>query len=304
MNETIFNLLLGHIAMLAFSLLVSLSFVLGVIVADAINPIAITGARLLLAALILLIFMSLTNSLLTSRNWHLFKNPKNYAFLSILISVYFITMFEGLKTSSAISMSAVFTLTPLLTGIFSHLLAYQLLTRKVFFAVVVGAIGSIWVIFQGSLENVLEMNIGTGELIFFVGCIAHSLYAVYIPILNRGESSLVQTFGVLIISSIFVCILGIKPISETDWLNLPMIAIFTILYLAIFATAITFFLIQFSAQRIKGVKVMSYTYAVPFWVSLASGLILNTWPSIQTLCGGVLIGMALYLLLQDDMKSN
>ena len=38
-----------------------------------------------------------------------------------MISIYFITMFEGLKTSTAVSMSAVFTLTPLLTGLFSHI---------------------------------------------------------------------------------------------------------------------------------------------------------------------------------------
>jgi len=49
---------------------------------------------------------------------------------------------------------------------------------------------------------------------------------------------------------------------------------------------------------------MSYTYAIPFWVSILSGLILNTWPSMQTLYGGILIGMALFLLLQDDIKSN
>ena len=93
------SLLLGHLAMLLFSLLVSLSFVLGVLVANDINPIAITGARFILAALAILGIIYVSKAKSFYENWVLFKNPKNYIILSLLISVYFITMFEGLKTA-------------------------------------------------------------------------------------------------------------------------------------------------------------------------------------------------------------
>ena len=304
MKQNEMSLLLGHLAMLLFSLLVSLSFVLGVLVANDINPIAITGARFILAALAILGIIYVSKAKSFYENWVLFKNPKNYIILSLLISVYFITMFEGLKTAGSISMSAVFTLTPLLTGLSAHFLGYQRLRRKVFFAVLLGAIGSLWIIFEGSSQNLLSLNIGKGELIFFVGCFCHALYAVFIPVLNRGESSIIQTSGVLIFSSIIVCLFGVKPMTETNWLNLSSLVILTIFYLAIFATAITFFLIQFSARRISGTKVMSYTYAIPFWVALSGGLLLGRWPTAETMLGGILIAAALIFLMRDDLGNS
>ncbi len=304
MNQNVLNLLLGHLAMLLFSLLVSLSFVLGVLVANEINPIAITGARLILAALAILVIIYLSKAKPFYKNWFLLKNPTNYIILSLLISVYFITMFEGLKTSGSISMSAVFTLTPLLTGLSAHCLGYQRLRSKVFCAVLLGAVGSLWIIFEGSVQNLLNLNIGKGELIFFVGCFCHALYAVFIPVLNRGESSILQTSGVLIFSSIIVCLFGARPIIETNWLNLPSLVILTIFYLAIFATAITFFLIQFSVRRISGAKVMSYTYAIPFWVAISGGLLLGKWPTAETILGGILIATALIFLMRDDLGNS
>ncbi len=298
------NLILGHSAMLLFSLLVSLSFVLGVLVANDINPIAITSARFILAAIVISAIIFLTKKVSSHEVWVLFRNPKNYLILGSLISVYFIAMFEGLKTSEAISMSAVFTLTPLLTGVTSHLLGYQLLNRKVLFAVIVGAIGSLWIIFEGDFQNLIGLNIGKGEIIFFLGCCGHSLYAVFIPVLNRGESSIIQTLGVLIFGGAMVSLFGFNSLISTSWLNLSSLVILTIFYLAIFATAITFFLIQFSAIAISGTKVMSYTYAIPFWVALAGGLLLGKWPTNQTILGGILITAALIFLMRDDLTNN
>ena len=298
------NLILGHVAMLLFSLLVSLSFILGVLVANEINPIAITSARFILAAIVICTVIFFAKRVSFSEVFLLFRNPKNHIILGLLISIYFIAMFEGLKTSEAISMSAVFTLTPLLTGITSHILGFQLLNSKVFFAVIVGAIGSLWIIFEGDFQNLIELNIGKGEIIFFFGCCGHALYAVFIPVLNRGESSIIQTLGVLIFGGIMVSLFGFNSLISTSWLNLSSLVIITIFYLAIFATAITFFLIQFSARAISGTKVMSYTYAIPFWVALSGGLLLGKWPTNETIFGGVLIAAALIFLMRDDLADN
>ena len=298
------QVLLGHLAMLLFSLLVSFSFILGVLVANKIDPVAITGSRLIFAALAILIIILLTRSVSFYQIWLFYKAPKNFVVLGILISIYFITMFEGLKTSTAVSMSAVFTLTPLITGLSAHFLGIQALRRNILYAVIIGATGALWVIFEGNFENLLALNIGRGELIFFVGCVCHALYAVFIPVLNRGESSIIQTSGVLIFSGLIVCSLGANQILKTSWLSLSALVIFSIFYLSIFATAVTFFLIQFSAKKIGSTKVMSYTYAIPFWVAILSGLLLDNWPPPEIGIGGILIASALIFLMRDDLGKS
>ena len=73
---------------------------------------------------------------------------------------------------------------------------------------------------------------------------------------------------------------------------------------AIFATAVTFFLIQFSAKKIGSTKVMSYTYAIPFWVAILSGLLLDNWPPPEIGIGGILIASALIFLMRDDLGKS
>ena len=106
----------------------------------------------------------------------------------------------------------------------------QALRRNILYAVIIGATGALWVIFEGNFENLLALNIGRGELIFFVGCVSHALYAVFIPVLNSGESSIIQTSGVLIFGLI-VCSLGANQILKTSWLSLSALVIFSIFYL-------------------------------------------------------------------------
>jgi drug/metabolite transporter (DMT)-like permease len=46
-----------------------------------------------------------------------------------LFAVYFVTMFEGLKTAPPVSASAVFTLTPIMSALFGWVLLRQGVTR-------------------------------------------------------------------------------------------------------------------------------------------------------------------------------
>ena len=108
---------LSHGAMLLFSALVAGSFSLGHMIANEITPAALTALRFVIAAAILgaLVWRTcgVSRDDLTA-SWR-------YLLLGGLIGAYFILMFEGLKTASAVSTSAVFTLTPVLSAIFGDI---------------------------------------------------------------------------------------------------------------------------------------------------------------------------------------
>ena len=77
-----------------------------------------------------------------------------------MISTYFVLMFEGLKTADALSMSIIFTLTPLMSGIFDYLISGRKMSNTLMIVVIIGAVGAIWVIFEGNINNLLLLNIG------------------------------------------------------------------------------------------------------------------------------------------------
>jgi len=102
----------GHLAMLVFSALVAGSFALGSLAANEIAPTALNALRFVLSAAIVGAVMLATGSATRAG----FRAPWRYLLLGGIFAVYFVLMFEGLKTAPPVSTAAVFTLTPIMAG--------------------------------------------------------------------------------------------------------------------------------------------------------------------------------------------
>ena len=285
--------------MLLFSLCVSVSYILGAMVANDVEPGAITAARFLIGAIIMGALLFISKNLKRED----FKKPWRFLILGLSIVIYFVLMFEALKTASSLSLAVVFTLTPFIALFFEYFLKKKV-TLKAFLAISLGAMGAIWIIFEGNLQNLITFRIGYGELLFFWGCVGHALYAILIPILNKGENAASQTLGTLSAGFLLLILIFTNDIGETKWLTLSPLTWITIIYLATIATAFTFFLIQFAAKRISASKVMAYTYAVPFWVALGEIIINSSFPDTNIIFGGVIIAFALLMLISDNTTAN
>ena len=286
---------MGHLTMLLFSVLVAGSFALGVLAANDISPMALNAVRFWIAAAII-------GAIVVARGGvprAALAAPWRYLVLATVFTLYFVLMFEGLKTAPSVSVAAVFTLTPLLTAAVGWLLLRQGVTPRIAFALTIGALGALWVIFRADLQTMLRFDVGRGELIYFVGCISHSFYTPLVRKLNRGESALVFTFGTLVAGAALLTVLGWFDIMSTPWLMLPSIVWVTILYTAIFASAATFTLLQFAALRLPSSKVMAYTYLTPAWVILWNVGLGAALPPLTVGFGVAMTIVALVLLLRD-----
>ena len=286
--------------MLAFSALVAGSFSLGGMVANDIPPAAFTALRFALAAAII-------GAVLLARRGGLgrtpFAAPWRYAVLGGLFGLYFVLMFEGLKSAPPVSAAAVFTLVPVMSAVVAWFLLRQRTTPRMALALGIGAAGAIWVIFRAELSALLAFDIGRGELIYFVGCISHAVYTPMVRRLNRGEPLAVFTFGTLLAGAVIVAIYGAGDILATDWTALPGMVWIALLYVTVFATALTIVLLQYAALRLPSAKVMAYTYLTPSWVIVWEMALGNGVPRALILGGVLLTVLALLLLLRDDMPA-
>ncbi|QBF29971.1 DMT family transporter [Thalassococcus sp. S3] len=286
----------GHAAMLLFSALVAGSFSLGALAANEIAPTALNAARFGIAALVIGVAALATSGL---RAQH-FVAPWRYLVLGGLFATYFVLMFEGLKTAAPVSAAAVFTLTPVMAAGFGWLLLRQITTPRMALALTIGAVGALWVIFRADLAALAAFQIGGGEVIYFWGCMAHAVYTPMVRKLNRGEPAVVFTFGMLLAGGAVLTLWGWGDIRATDWAGLPGIVWITLAYIAIFASAATFVLLQFATLRLPSAKVMAYTYLTPSWVILWEIALGNGVPRGLILGGVGLTVIALGLLLRDE----
>ncbi|EYD77964.1 Integral membrane protein [Rubellimicrobium mesophilum DSM 19309] len=284
----------GHLAMLVFSALVGGSFSLGARMADLVDPVAFTALRFWLAALVIGAGLGATGRIGRPRA------PWRQGVLGLLYAIYFVLMFEGLKTAAPVSASAVFTLTPLMAAGFGWLLLRQRLSPRIAAALALGGAGALWVIFRADLSALLQLELGRGEAIYLVGCVAHALYTPLVARLNRGESAPEFALGVVLARALLLTVFGGPALLATDWAALPPIVWATLLYVAIFASAATMVLLQFAALRLPSAKVMAYTYLVPAWVLLWEAGFGAALPRALVLLGVAMTAAALLLLLRPE----
>ena len=285
--------LAAHGAMFLFAAFVSVSFSLGQRAAPYIAPEALSLARFVVAALVIGAFATRR---LEARHLTSFWR---YGVLGGLLGGYFVLMFVALRLTDPVSTSAVFTLTPIMSAIFGWMILRQITTPRMALSLALAGAGAVWVIFRGDVDRLLAFDIGRGEAIFFVGCALHAVYAPLVKRFNRGEPVVVFTFGTLLGGLGVLMLWGGPHALATDWMALPAVVWAAILYLGIGATAITFFLLQFAALRLKSGTVMAYGYLVPSFVILWEGLYAGDWVALPVWLGVAATVGALLLLLRD-----
>lgn len=289
----------SHIAMLVFSILVAGSFSLGSMVANDISPIALTAVRFVLAAFIVgsiaLFSGSIARKELTA-SWR-------YFVLGSTFSLYFILMFEGLKTASPVSAVAVFTLIPAMSCWLGFVILGQMVSGRTLLAVVIGATGSLWVVFRADFLALTMSSVGRGELIYFVGCVAHAFMPILFRGLNRGETPVMVTFGLLVSGALILCLFGAGEIIQTDWKGLPSLVWITIFYVAVFATAVTSVCLQFASMHLPAANVMAYTYLTPTWVLLWEIFLGHDVPPFWIWGGVLLTAVSVIVLLRASLEN-
>ena len=285
----------GHLAMLAFSALVGGSFSLGALAAPHVDPAALSAVRFLLAGG-LVGAAALATTGLPRSTW---VAPWRYLVLGGLLAGYFVLMFQGLKTAAPVPTAAVFTLTPVMAAGFGWLFLRQRLTGRMALALAIGAAGALWVIFRADLGALLALEIGRGEVIYFWGCVAHAAYTPLVRRLNRGETPVAFTFGMMLAGTGMLTLYAWPAIRATDWAALPGIVWITLVYVAVAASAVTFVLLQYATLRLPAAKVMAYTYLVPSWVILWEIALHGAVPPGLVVAGVALTALALWLLLKE-----
>lgn len=290
--------LLGHLAMLAFALLIAGSFSFGKLATPYIEPVPLNAARFVLAS----VFMAVVAFFTLTPSRSLPRAPWRFAVLGGLMAVYFVSMFVALEITSPVSTSAVFTLMPILTAMFGYIVLAQVVRPLTALSLAIAGMGAVWVIFGGSWSAIARFDVGQGELIYFGGCIAHALYAPLIRRFNRGEPLVLSTLMILVFVALWLVAFGWREIWHTDWAHMPATVWWVLAYLSIFPSGLTFFLIQFASMRMPSSKVLAYGYLTPVFVILIEGFSGRGWPSLSIVLGAAvtLLGLIVLYFARDD----
>ena len=109
------------------------------------------------------------------------------------------------------------------------------------------------------------------------------------------------TTRTLAASALVITAAAFPQIIAVDWLHLPPVVWWVLLYLAVGPTAICFFLIQYASQHLPAPKVIAYGYMTPAFVILFEGLAGHGWPTLTIIVGAcvTILGLAVLAMVPD-----
>ncbi len=284
--------LLAHLAMLSFAALIAGSFTFGALAVPYLAPAPLNAVRFVMASALL----AVAAFGVARHRFALPPAPWRFGLTGFLMAIYFVTMFIALEITEPVATSAVFTLIPLMTAGVAFVLVGQKSGALVLLSLLVAGLGAIWVIFRGDVASLLSFDIGAGELIYFVGCFAYAFYAPLLRKFSRGEPTLPASFFTLAASTLWIIAASLPDILSVDWLGLPPVVWWALVYLAVGPTALSFFLIQFASQHLPAAKVVAYGYLTPVFVILLEGLIGHGWTAPSVVAGALVTVLGLVVL--------
>lgn len=281
-----------HLLILLSTLLVSTSFPIGAAITHALEPAVLNFVRFALATAVFALLVTLKGE------W---RRPKlrdwlRYLLLAGSLVGFFVAMFEALRLTSAINTSSLFTLVPLVSAAIAWPLVGQRTPPRQLAFMLLAAFGALWVISKGSFADAVALRFGQGDLIFIAGCVSLAAFSPLTRRLDVGENLLSQTFWTLLVGTVMLALIGASDLATTNWQAVPATAWSGIAYLAVFTTAVTFYLLKYASLRLPTAKVMSYNYLTPSFVVLLEALRTGGVPAPTVLIGAGITALAMLFL--------
>ena len=290
----------AHVGMLAWAVLIAASFFAAAQVGQSVDPILLTALRLLLSAVLFLPMLLWQGA--ARLTW---RATASHGVLGLLLAVYFGTLFEALRYASAANTGTLFTLVPLLTLLCEVLLIPGTHARRRLVPMLVAALGAVLLILKGG---------GPGQwpslypvLVYGAGCLAMALYS---PLSQRfkagalqGRGPVAMTFWNMLFGALFLFALCLQ---NGGWRSATQLTLgdgLWLLYLALFATLGTFWLLHRAIGVIAPATVISYIYLSTLLLTLFNWLRLQQAPLPLEWLGAVLVGAGMLALVMASRRT-
>ena len=246
----------SHFWMIVFSLIIAGSFPVSATITKSIDSTVLTFWRFLTATL----FFGLMLPFVKNSKIPGWRDLGRYGIVGGSYGLFFILMFEALKFTSPLNTSTIYTTLPLLTVLMGRAIGEPVQIRQLAI-LALSMVATLWVIFRGEWGRFVGLQYSQGDILFFGGTCCLAIYMHAMKHLQRDESKVCFTFYSLLIAT---TALLFTAIIRTHGLHVPSAPVWLgIAYLAGPSTAVTFWILQYTAPRLGPNRVVAYTFATP-----------------------------------------
>ncbi len=197
-------------------------------------------------------------------------------------------------------MATIYVSVPLIAYLLGRALSVELRSPRLVAILATGAIGALALVWAQSSAEIAQF--GIGEAGFFLACIGAASYPVLSKLgLERGwlsEHAELRTFWSLVAGTVLIGLLAFMAESPRDIMTMNIRDGVLVIYLAVFSSAVTFWLSQRATAALTPGTVTAYSYMAPFVAMLLLFLMEPQQIGWRWLPGSLLVITAITLLLR------
>lgn len=224
-------------------------------------------------------------------------------YLRIIIAAFFgvalnmLSFFKGLSLTSPISASVLMVSTPIIVLILSAVMLKEKMQKRKIFGIVLGLIGTAFLILYGkSAGN--ATNAILGNFLVFVNAASYGLYLVIVKKLMDKYHPFNFAKWIYLIGFIMVLPFGWVEFQTINWLLMPTVIYWKIGFIVVFSTFLTYLLNLLTMKELKPTTIAVFVYLQPFFATVFAISLGKDQLTLEKMVSAILIFTGVYLVTQ------
>ena len=265
---------------------------------DFISPSALLYVRVLGAAIL---FWTIS---LFFPNEYIEKKDRIRLVLCALfgMSINMIASLKGLSLSTPINSAIISTTSPIIIFIISIILIKEKITKQKYIGVIIGFLGTLFLILFNNKIIVNAPNIKLGNIFLFTNSISYGLYFVMVKPLTEKYSMITLMKWLFLISIIINIPISYTEFINIQWQNFVPSALINLLYVVICTTFLVYLLNLYALKNLKATTVGMFIYFQPIIAIIYAIYVDSDKLSMLDVISTLMVFLGVYLVSKKTLK--
>jgi drug/metabolite transporter (DMT)-like permease len=235
------------------------------------------------------------------------NKPTSTDWKLIIVSSFFgaalnmLTFFKGLSLTSPIQAALIMVITPVLVTALSWFFLKEKLKPVGWTGLFLGLAGTVWLILRGNPGH--SFSISTGDLFIFINALSYAIYLVISKPLTGKYHFIWLTKWISLFGLLFTLPFGWREALSVEWTIIPAGALFSMAYVLIFTTLLSFLFFGYALTHTTTSVVSSYIYLQPLLATAFAIFTARDQLTWVKVVAGSIIFMGVYLVSKGKKES-
>ncbi len=218
------------------------------------------------------------------------------------MSINMIASLKGLSLSTPINSAIISTTSPIIIFIISIILIKEKITKQKYIGVIIGFLGTLFLILFNNKIIVNAPNIKLGNIFLFTNSISYGLYFVMVKPLTEKYSMITLMKWLFLISIIINIPISYTEFINIQWQNFVPSALINLLYVVICTTFLVYLLNLYALKNLKATTVGMFIYFQPIIAIIYAIYVGSDKLSMLDVISTLMVFLGVYLVSKKTLK--